>query len=80
MNTETRKNFEAALKNYVAGYGTGISVEKFVKKIYQYLMFMADSEMREKIAILNDRYLIVDGVNYQFIRKRSAGKWEVKSF
>lgn len=80
MNTETRKNFEVALKNYVAGYGTGISVEKFVKKIYQYLMFMVDSEMREKIVILNDRYLIVDGVNYQFIRKRSIGKWEVKTF
>lgn len=80
MNTEIRMNFEENLKNYVAGYGTGISVEKFVKKIYQYLMFMADPEMREKIAILNDRYLIVDGVNYQFIKKRSVGKWEVKTF
>lgn len=43
-------------------------------------MFMASEEMREKIAILNDRYLIVDGVNYQFIRRRSIGRWEVKTF
>jgi hypothetical protein len=73
-------DFEVALKNYVAGYGTGISVENFVKMIYRFLMGIASPEMREKIAILNDRYLIVDGVNYQFIRKRSAGKWEVKTF
>lgn len=72
--------FEKALKDYVAMFGTGISVEKFVKKIYQYLMFMASEEMREKIAILNDRYLIVDGVKYQFIRRRSTGRWEVKTF
>ncbi|WP_405289485.1 hypothetical protein [Methanobrevibacter sp.] len=72
--------FNEALKNYVAGFGTGISVEKFVKKIYQYLMFIADSEMREKICILNDRYLVVNEVRYQFIRRRSAGRWEVKTF
>ena len=74
------KSFGEALKDYVAGFGTGISVEKFVTMVYRFLTKIADSEMREKILILNDRYLVVDGVRYQFIRKRSAGRWEVKTF
>lgn len=80
MKTEARKSFNEALKNYVAGFGTGISVEKFVVQIYRFLMTVASSEMREKICILNDRYLVVDEVRYQFIRRRSVGKWEVKTF
>lgn len=74
------KTFSEALKNYVAGFGTGISVEKFVAQIYRFLMSIASSEMREKICILNDRYLVVNGIRYQFIKRRSAGRWEVKTF
>lgn len=74
------KTFNKTLEDYVAGFGTGISVEKFVVQIYRFLMTVAGSEMREKICILNDRYLVVDDIRYQFIRRRSAGKWEVKNF
>ena len=70
--------FGEALRNYVKGYGTGISTKKFVSMVYRYLMSIASTEMREKIYILNDNYLVVDGTNYRFIRRSSKGYWEVK--
>ena len=63
------------IKNYIKDFGTGISVEKFVSKVYRALSYEI-----EGLAILNDKYLMAGDERYQLIRCRSKGQWEVKQW
>lgn len=63
------------LQNFVGNFGLGISKEKLASKAYGEM-----ERAGHDVCILNGRYLIVDGVNYQFIKSQKAGSWIVKSF
>ena len=56
-------------------FGFGMRVEELVGRI--------SSELKLKgydVCILNDRYLICNGSNYQLLKTRSKGCWTVKEF
>ena len=63
------------LQNFVDGFGLGISVEKLASKAYNEM-----SKMVHEVWIVNDRYLAVDGHEYQFIKSRKNNRWIVKEF
>lgn len=56
-------------------HGFGLSVERLVQKIY-WTLKARDID----VCILNDRYLICNGCNYQLLKTRSKGCWTVKEF
>jgi hypothetical protein len=56
-------------------FGFGLSVERLVGKIY-----FALHTKGFDVCILNDRYLICNGKNYQLLKSRSKGHWTVKEF
>lgn len=61
------------IQNYLNGFGTGISKEKMVSKVYCFLSFHGVNS-----CILNDKYLEIENHIYEFIRQRSKGSWLVK--
>ena len=61
------------IQNYLTGFGTGISKEKMVSKVYWFLSFHGINS-----CILNDKYLEIENHIYEFIRQRSKGSWLVK--
>ena len=63
------------LQRFVDGFGLGISVEKLASKAYNEM-----SKMGHEVWIVNDRYLAVDGHEYQFIQSRKNNRWIVKEF
>jgi len=63
------------LQEMVNGYGFGISVEVLASEIYGKAKAQGFNP-----CIVNDRYIEVDGVTYQFRKTRSAGHWTVVSF
>lgn len=63
------------LQNFVDGYGFGISKEKLVEKAYW--------QMRAEghdCYIINDRYIGIDGKEYQLIKSRKQNRWIVKEY
>ena len=64
-----------ALQDFVNGYGFGISKEKLIVKAYRQLS--ADGH---DCYILNDRYIGVDGEEFQLIKSRKHDAWIVKPF
>lgn len=60
-----------ALQNFVDQFGTGISVKKLIEKAYRQLELEGHD-----CCILNEKYIIVDGVEYRLVRKN--GDWIVK--
>ena len=64
-----------ALQNFVDGIGLGISKEKLVH--YAYRFMVADGH---DCCVLNEKYIIVDGKDYQFIKSKKQGRWIVKGF
>ena len=63
------------LREFCWGWGMDISKEKFVSKAY-----FAMVALGHECSILNSRYLIMDGVNYEFIKSRKENRWFVKQF
>ena len=61
------------LQNFVNQFGTGISVKKLVDKAY-----LAMEAAGHDVCLLNERYIIVDGVEYRFAKRN--GSWVVKEF
>lgn len=59
-----------AIVNY---YGFGISVKELAASVYRIL-----SRIGEDACIVNDRYIMVDGITYQLCKTRSKGHWTVK--
>lgn len=62
-----------ALQNFVDQFGTGISVKKLCEKAY----WQMEAEGHD-VCLLNERYIIVDGVGYRF--SKCKGNWIVKEF
>ena len=63
------------LQDFVNGYGLGISKEKLIVKAYRQLS--ADGH---DCYILNDRYIGIDGKEYQLIKSRKEDRWIAKEF
>lgn len=61
------------LQNFVNQFGTGISVKKLVEKAYR-----AMQAAGHDVCLLNEKYIIVDGVAYRFTKRN--GDWIVKEF
>lgn len=61
------------VQNYLNGFGTGISKEKLVSKVYWFLNFHGINS-----CILNDKYIEIENHIFEFIRKRSTDSWLVK--
>lgn len=62
------------LQDFVNGFGFGISVQKLAEKAYRQMALIGHDA-----CILNERYLIVDGVTYYFSKSRKQGGWVVKA-
>lgn len=56
-------------------YGFGISLKDMVSNVYWELEALGFSPY-----IVNDRYIGLDGVTYQFRKTRTKGHWTVKAF
>lgn len=63
------------LQEMVNGYGFGISVEGLASEVYHQLRAQGSEP-----CIVNDRYIEVDGVTYQFRKTRAKGHWTVACF
>lgn len=61
------------IQNYLSGFGTGISKEKLVSKVYWFLNSHGINS-----CILNDKYLEIENHTFEFIKKRSTDSWLVK--
>lgn len=61
------------IQHYLDGFGTGISKEKMVSKVYRYL-----ETFGIHACILNDKYLELENHIYELIRQRSKDSWLVK--
>lgn len=66
-----REKIQAIVNNF----GFGISVQELAEKVYWQLV--ADGE---NPCIVNDRYIEVNGANFQLIKARAKGHWVVKEF
>lgn len=64
-----------ALQNYVDQFGFGISKNELAGKAY-----WAMKVEGHDVCMVNEKYLEVDGVTYQFIKSKAQGRWIVKSF
>lgn len=53
-------------------YSLEISKEKLITELYYEL------QIDHQVALLNEKYLIVDGVIYSFRKNNKQGKWIVK--
>lgn len=62
------------LQQIINGFGFGISKQKLIEKAYRVL----ESEGHET-CILNDRYIIIDGIEYQVIKSNKQGCWIAKT-
>lgn len=63
------------LQKFVNGYGLGISKEKLIG-----IMYHAFSVETKDTYIINDRYLHIDGIEYQLIKSKKENRWLVKEF
>lgn len=65
------------LKKIADKYGLGINKKELVSKIYWEIVAQ---DIKCDMAILNDIYLDIDKVNYQFIKSKKNNEWIVKEF
>ena len=63
------------LQDMVSKYGFGLSVRDLASDIYWALYAEGF-----KPCIVNERYIEIDGVTYQFRKTRTKGHWTVVSF
>ena len=56
-------------------FGLGISVQELADKVYGQL-----AAEGENPCIVNDRYIEVNGANYQLVKAKAKGQWIVKEF
>lgn len=60
------------LQEMVAGYGFGFSVQELVHRVYWSLVAEGLHP-----CVVNDRYLEIEGITYQFRKTRSKCCWTV---
>lgn len=63
------------LQNFVNQYGFGISKEKLMTAAYYFL-----SATHTDLYTINERYIHIDGHDYQVIKSRKENRWIVKEF
>lgn len=63
------------MQDFVNGYGIGMTKQDLVSELYWYL-----KEQGHEVCVLNDKYLIVDGTDYQFIKSNKTRSWIVKTW
>lgn len=63
------------IEEIISKYGFGISVEELAECVY--LELRASSH---DVCIVNDRYIRVEGANFQLVKSRSKGCWTVREF
>ena len=63
------------LQDMVSKYGFGLSVRDLTSDIYWELKAQGFNP-----CIVNDRYIEIEGVTYQFRKTRTKGHWSVVSF
>lgn len=61
------------IEQAVSNFGTGISTKKMVSKLYWLLYGQV-----KNVHIVNEKYISVNGREFQLIRRKSKGMWEVK--
>ena len=61
------------LQKYVNLYGLGISKERLIDKAYWQFELSGHN-----CCVVNDRYLKIDGNEFQLIKSKSQGRWVVK--
>lgn len=61
------------IEDFVANFGTGISVEKMASMVYWNLFDKVDDA-----CIVNTKYVKLNGKEFQLIRRKSKCMWEVK--
>ena len=64
------------LQEILKGFGLGISKEELISQIYRTLK----AEGIKDIAILNDKYLTIEGQDYKIIKSKKTNSWIVKQF
>lgn len=63
------------ISSKASAFGIGMTVEQLASQMY----WQMKAEGHD-VCMLNDRYLICDGSNFQFIKSRANGCWKVKQF
>ena len=61
------------LQQIINGFGFGITKEKLIEKAYRVL----EAE-GHRVYILNDKYIGIDGYEYQVIKSTKEGHWVAK--
>lgn len=64
---------KSELQGFVDNFGLGISKEKLASKAYFYM----ENNGHECFTI-NEKYISIDGEEFQFIKSRATDKWIVK--
>lgn len=66
-----REKIQAIVNNF----GLGISVQELADKVYCQLAADGDNP-----CIVNERYIGVNGANFQLVKSKAKGQWIVKEF
>ena len=66
-----RDNVQAIVNQF----GLGISVKELAVMVYDQLVAQG-----EDVYILNERYIGVNGDNFQLVKSKAKGQWIVKEF
>ena len=61
------------MQEIVNGFGFGITKEKLMEKVYRVL----ETEGHD-VYVLNDKYIGIDGYEYQVVKSAKEGRWIVK--
>ncbi len=61
------------MQEIVNGFGFGITKEKLMEKVYRVL----EAEGHD-VYVLNDKYIGIDGYEYQVVKNTKEGRWIVK--
>lgn len=64
-----------ALQKFVDQFGLGISKKELATRAYRTMRAQG-----RDVCIINEKYVEMDGVDYQFIKSKAQHRWIVKSF
>lgn len=70
----TKQEIMAKVQEFVSKWGLGMSKEQMADKVYSFMAKEHD------VCTLNEKYIIVDGIELQFIKSRKDDCWYVREF
>lgn len=62
------------IQKFVDGYGIGMSKEQLADKVYRFL------DREHDVCLINERYISVDGEEFQFIKSKAQSRWIVNQY